>query len=221
MRRSTSYTTLMENKSQDFESQFSELNAEWFALRDSMFKDAHGFRAGLENAYGMRISFFEKLILLASGTFALSLTFLSSIHGHATTGQPLVGIRYLESAWVLMLVSILFSWVHNLIRATELETLFNSIVKGVTIGRFSAMQNVTKRMANLSQAHDRNRAGFDAMASQAQQSVSDAQSTFTALENNYKRLSRKGRYAGAVGLLALVFAFTLLLIFALKNAALL
>jgi hypothetical protein len=211
----------MENESQDFDSRFSELNTEWFALRDSMFKDMHGFSGGLEHNYGIRISFFEKLILLASGTFALSLTLLSSIHGHATSVQPLVGIHYLESAWVLMLVSILFSWIHNLIRATELETLFNSIVKGATVGRFSALHNVTKRMANLAQAHNRHRAGFDAMATQAQQSVSDAQSTFAALENNYKRLSRKGRYAGAVGLLALFAAFTLLLIFALKNASLL
>src|SRR6266478_8910375 len=104
----------MENTSGDFDSQFSELNAEWFALRDSMFKDLHGFHGILENTYVMRISFFEKLILLASGTFALSLTLLSSLHSHAMSARPLVGIRYLESAWVLMLVSVLFSGVHNL-----------------------------------------------------------------------------------------------------------
>lgn len=211
----------MENRSEDFDTQFSELNAEWFALRDSMFKDLHGFSGSLENAYVMRISFFEKLILLASGTFALSLTLLSSLHSHATSGRPLVGVRYLEGAWILMLVSILFSWVHNLIRSSELEALFNSIVKGVTVGRFTALHNVTKRMGNLAQAHGKERAGFDAMASQAQQSVVDAQSTFATFESKYKSLSRKGTYAGAVGLLALVAAFTLLLVFALMNSSLL
>jgi hypothetical protein len=171
----------------------------------------------------MRISFFEKLILLASGTFAHSLTFLSTLHSHSheMSPRPLVlGISYLKSAWVLMLVSILFSWVHNLIRTSELETLFSSIVKGVTVGRFSALQNVTKRMGNLAEVHEKSRAGFDMLASQAQRSIVDAQSTFADFEKKYKSLSRYGMYAGVVGLLALVASFTLLLIFALKNASL-
>jgi hypothetical protein len=158
----------MGNNSGDFDSQFSKLNAEWLALRDSTFKDMHEFTDSLKSTYGMRISFFEKLILLSSGTFALSLTLLGSLHGHAPSAKPLVGSRYLESAWVLMLVSILFSWAHNLIRSAELETLFSSIVKGVTVGRFSALHNVTKRMGSLAQAHDKDKAGFDLMASQAQ-----------------------------------------------------
>jgi hypothetical protein len=58
----------MENKSGNFDSQFSQLNAEWVALHESTFKDLQGFSGTLQYSYGARIGFFEKLILLASGT---------------------------------------------------------------------------------------------------------------------------------------------------------
>lgn len=98
----------MDNKSEpNFDSQFEELTTEWRTLRNLTIEVAGGFRGSWEKMFEMRISFFDKLILLSSGTFALSLTMLGSLHSHAASGNPLVGIGYLKRAWVLMLVSIL------------------------------------------------------------------------------------------------------------------
>jgi hypothetical protein len=211
----------MDDKTESFDSQFSLLNAEWSSLRENMFKDMQGFTGNLQNTFSMRISFYEKLILLASGTFALSLTLLSSLHGHAPSPRPLAGIHYLHWSWVLMLVSILFSWGHNLIQLSQVETVIITIVKGVTIGRFAAVRKITSRMGNLSESHSRDRSNFDQMSAQAQQSMDEAQKTFASFQTKYKSLSRYAGYTGVVALLGLITAFTLLLIFALKNSSLL
>jgi hypothetical protein len=61
----------------------------------------------------MRTSFFEKLMLLAAGSFALTLTLLAFLRSHAAPNQPLASLVYLKTAWGLMLTSILFGGLHN------------------------------------------------------------------------------------------------------------
>jgi hypothetical protein len=76
----------------------------------------------------MRTGFYEKLILLAGGSFALSLAFLGYLHRATLHTSPLAAMARLKAAWILLLVCIVLSWLHNLHRyaAVERATLTNA-----------------------------------------------------------------------------------------------
>ncbi len=61
----------------------------------------------------MRVAFAEKLILLDTGTFALSLTFLSSFGQHTAAAQAFRNIGFVYLAWACLLLSILAAAWHN------------------------------------------------------------------------------------------------------------
>jgi len=75
------------------------LYEEWSRARDGMLEEV---RRSVDTAIKlteMRSGFFEKLVLLATGSFALSLTFLGSLNKH-TQGAPLAALACLKVSWV-------------------------------------------------------------------------------------------------------------------------
>jgi hypothetical protein len=84
------------------------------ALEKSQLADSHTAVDRFIKTSEMRISFYEKIILLAGGSFALSLTFLGSLQRHTLQSSSLTATGRLKVAWILLLGCIIFSWLHNL-----------------------------------------------------------------------------------------------------------
>ena len=74
------------------------LYEEWSRVRDTTLEEAHQSVDRAIKLTEVRTSFFEKLILLATGSFALSLTFLGTLHRHTEQGSPLAALGCLKAA---------------------------------------------------------------------------------------------------------------------------
>ena len=86
------------------------LGEEWSRSREATVEEMHRSFDGFIKMIERRIAFFDRLILLAGGSFALSLTLVSTLHKTAQNAD-FVSAGCLKAAWVLMLVCIIFSWI--------------------------------------------------------------------------------------------------------------
>jgi hypothetical protein len=108
---------------QAFLDQFKEM----LRARDETLADSAEGLEGLRKVWEGRISYTEKLILLDTGTFALSLSFLGALGSHsAAKSLPYLFLPTIYSAWASLLVSILCGGVHNLLKVLALEQLFGA-----------------------------------------------------------------------------------------------
>lgn len=209
---------------------------EQFRLLMALHKDFESFyqsqiadsRAGVDmlvRTSTMHLSFYEKLILLAGGSFALSLTFLVSLQRHALQGVPLVAMSRLKGAWGLLLLCIVSSWLHNLIRcrivdsamaahatfATAMQHRFISTLLARAAGLFKAMESLTTVLGDSmalgsSVAHDMGEKIKKGGAEYVKQ---------------LKRFWMVSGILGGLGLLSIILALWFMVQFAMRNAGLL
>ena len=174
----------------------------------------------------IRIAFFERLILLAGGSFALSLTFLGSLRRVALpAASPLLAMTRLKAAWVVLLVCIVFSWLHNMYRAAAIEHAVATSASFVT-----AMQNTWTsyflvRAAALFKGAETPSIGFSTSVSATAQSferISQQSKDAGALTGKgMKRYYFVAGILGSLALLSIIIAFSFMIAFAVKNSKLL
>jgi hypothetical protein len=202
----------------------ASLYEEWSCARDGMLEEVHRSLDIAIKLTEMRSGFFEKLILLATGSFALSLTFLGSLNKHAQ-GTPLSALYYLKGSWVLLITCILFGWLHNLYRTASIERLSLAAIKTLTGSRFAVTQTFLSRASSIfkdSQTDQVDLREFFALgAAQMKELADDAVKQTQKFSDDASLVSRHADRLGSITILSIVFAFILLLIFVFKNAALL
>jgi hypothetical protein len=195
----------------DFQNSQSD---EWHRIADRYIKTCE-----------IRITFYERLVLLAGGSFALSLTYLGSLHRYAVQSKPLVAMGRLNAAWILLLVCIVLCWVHNLYRSLSVETVSAVVAKRVEAMQHELSSGLISRVGILFTTMETPVAGlgnlFSAlsvvMKTENQKSLEGA----TAFSKELERLSRWGMRLGFLAFLSIVLAFVFLLLFAIKNSSLL
>jgi hypothetical protein len=204
---------------------FISLWEDFLAFEKSQVADSHTSVDRIIKTSEMRISFYEKLILLAAGSFALSLTFLGSLQRHANQGSPLAAMGRLEAGWILLLVCIVFSWLHNLHRTNAVEN-----ASAANASLVNAMQHKWKSRhfeiaaALLKGAESPSTGLSEAFTMLAQALTSTSK---TSMEGGAERIREFKRYyyrsalLGGIALISIIFAFILIAVFALKNASLL
>jgi hypothetical protein len=202
---------------------FTELRKDFEAYEKSQVEEWHSVADTVIKLGQLRIAFYEKLILLAGGCFALSLTFLGLLQRHGSGNTPLVALGRLKWAWSLLLVSVVFSWLHNLYRCSEVDHVVASSVVSVKGLQFKAAGRLVARAAGLfRQGTESPVVGLGAAMAQvgkvfedlSKKSTEDA----TEFEGRLKRLGRVSGVLGSLALLSIVAAFIFLVGFALKNA---
>jgi hypothetical protein len=203
----------------------TKLREDITALEESQVADSHRIADRFIKTSEMRISFFEKLILLSGGSFALSLTFLGSLHRAALQGKPLAAMGKLETAWILLLVCIVFSWFHNLHRTAAVDIAVAANSTFINAMQHKRMAQLLSRAAALFKPAETPSVGFSdgiTMVAQALQQLSKQfQESGTDRAKDFKRYFYVSAVLGSLALLAILVAFSLLIEFAIKNAALL
>jgi hypothetical protein len=173
----------------------------------------------------MSVAFYEKLILLAGGSFALSLTFLGSLHRASGKDGSLRDMAELELAWGFLLVAILLCWLHNFVKNTAVDRAVAASVSYITSVNHTWASNLMTRTVGILKP-----------AEAPGTTVSDI---FVALGNLREAASKKAldsgagfikettwhmklaALAGGMRLLAIIIAFCLMILFAVNNATLL
>ncbi len=122
------------------------------AFEESQVANSHTAVDRFIKTSEMRVAFYEKLILLAGGSFALSLTFLGSLHRAAAPSHPLAAMGRLETAWVLLLSCIVFSWLHNLHRYAAVDYITAANATFVSAMQHTWSSNLLSRAAALFRA---------------------------------------------------------------------
>jgi len=171
----------------------------------------------------MRISFSEKIILLASGTFALSVTFLGSLQRHSPS-SGMAATWCLKSAWVLILVCIFLSWLHNRHRSYFIESIIVAEVARARSYYENQKALLWQRAANAFKGVESPElsvsAFFDAVANTVQKSSVDAEKLRDRMADTARKTMRTSNKLGDWAMLAIACAFVLMLVFAVKNASL-
>jgi hypothetical protein len=75
--------------------------------------ELHHIADRCEKVVEMSIAFHERLLLIAVGSFAFTLTFLAYLRRSELHGSPIHGVGLLYSAWVFLLLCIVLNWIHN------------------------------------------------------------------------------------------------------------
>jgi len=176
----------------------------------------------------MRIAFFEKLILLSGGSFALSLSFLTSLNHRGPQSQltaPLHALGRFKAAWVLLLACIVFSWLHNLHRASAVEhfvaatehkvssmqqTLASYLMTRCS-GIFKGMESTESTISDAATITSKIFEGFSR----------SSQDNASLLSDSLKRYYRSSTALGTLALLSIVVAFVFMIVFAIENSTLL
>jgi len=173
----------------------------------------------------MRISFYGKLILLAGGSFALSLTFLGSLQRHTPQSAPLVAMGRFTAAWVLLLVSIVFSWLHNAYADGVVGNLVGFTSRNITAMHQTWSSNLVTRGAGLFKGIETPTIGLSAAFTATAEALRNLSKKFTEDASEYaervRRLENISAPLGGLALLSIITAFGLMIYFAVKNAALL
>jgi hypothetical protein len=114
-----------------------EVFAEFKEIEATIFSDLWSTFERTLKVWQLRIAFAEKLILLNTGTFALSLTFLGSFGQHTAARQAFHNIWFLYSAWACLFLSISAAAWHNQLiiaasdRLAALPGIFSDQQKGI------------------------------------------------------------------------------------------
>jgi len=96
---------------------------EWHSRRAVDAQELQNRRKSVFEALERRIAFLERLIILAGGSFALTLAFVSSLHKHEAQNTRLEHVGLLETAWILMLICMGLGWLHNWYLSAALDKL--------------------------------------------------------------------------------------------------
>lgn len=171
----------------------------------------------------MRIAFYEKLILLAGGSFALSLTLLGSLQ-RAAPGAHLKSMWCLVGAWVFLLLAIFVGWLHNRHRGLFAESMIYATAAKTKTYSSVQQAGVFRRAANTFEGAEgavNLSAYFDAMASASTQSANEADKNRADMVAAAQDIMGRARRLGDFALLAIALAFLLVLVFAVRNAPLL
>jgi hypothetical protein len=208
----------------EWASKFGSLRAELSALQELQVANSH---AGVDRAIKtseLRISFYEKLILLAGGSFALSLTFLGYVHRNAQA-TPLLAMGRFKTAWILLLVTIIFSWLHNLSRCAVVEHAVAASSAFITSVHNNSISDLFVRLAAMLKVAESPATGFSDGISDAAESIKQdgkkSLSDGSERVERFKRLYYVSSALGGIAVLSIVAAFILMIAFAIKNAALL
>jgi hypothetical protein len=173
----------------------------------------------------MRTSFYEKLILLAGGSFALSLTFLTSLHRATLQSRPLAAMGRLEAAWILLLTCIVFSWLHNLNRYAGVDHVTLANATFVTAMQENWAFNLLSRAAALFRTAESPSVGFSdgvTMVAHSFRLLSQkSKESGTQSVKDFRLHYNVSAVLGGLALLSIVVAFALMIVFAIKNAGLL
>jgi hypothetical protein len=193
------------------------------ALEQSEIEEWHANADRFTKSSELRISFHEKLILLAGGSFALSFTFLGSLQRHILQGTTLVAMARLKEAWVLLLLCIVFSWLHNLLRCTAIEQLIATTSTRVTAIHHSWASQLANRAAALFKGMESPTMGISEATSAAAKASMDLSKKSNKDASEYTvKLQRQSNYSAALAglaLLSIILAFAFMLVFAVDNAA--
>jgi hypothetical protein len=220
-----SSTTVTMSFSADAVKSLLTLREDMTAFQERQVVDSHTAVDRFIKTSELRTSFYEKLILLAGGSFALSLTFLGSLHRTAVQGHPLAAMGRLETAWVLLLACIVFSWFHNLNRYSAVDHATIANATFVNSMHHTWLYNLLSRAASLFKASESPVVGFSdgvTFAAKMSQLLSkQSQDAGKQSEHDLKLHYRASAILGSLALLSIVIAFGLMIAFAIKNAALL
>jgi hypothetical protein len=172
----------------------------------------------------MRVSYFEKIILLAGGSFALSLTFLGSLQRH-NAGSPVRALWSLELSWILLLVAIFLSWLHNRHRGFVIESLTFSVAARATSYYENQRVFLLKHAASVFKGveiPDLDLSGFFFDVSKLSTKASvDAEGVRDRMGQIAVSSWTMARKLGDGAMLSIGLAFILMLCFAMRNVALL
>jgi hypothetical protein len=210
----------------EFGSKFTELRKDFEAYQQSQVEEWRNATDRFIKVSEMRISFYEKLILLAGGSFALSLTFVGSLQRHALQGNILLAMGRLKWAWFLLLVCIVFSWLHNLYRCGAVDNLTASTARNIAAMQHTWASALMTRTSGLfKQGKESPPVGFgDAVARVGEQFgelSTKSRNDATEYVNTLRRLSLVSAILGGLALLSIITAFAFMVVFAIKNAGLL
>jgi hypothetical protein len=168
-----------------------------------------------------RVDFFDKLILLAGGSFALSLTFVFSLSKHDLQNAGIQGIGYLKAGWALMLLSIVLSWIHNWYCYTagwRFQVLGWSHLTSIRQeGSARLMSRASKTLEGVTAADLNLGEFFDLVSTVGQKESKKAQDSVQENLSQAKIVLVRASRLGNVAFLAVILAFIFLLIFAVKN----
>lgn len=116
------YTWRIENPNKEA---MSENFDEILKAREVTLGDSEAQFDRFTKIWEMRIAFIEKVILLDTGTFALSLTFLASVGSHSAARSVSQSFLHtLVTAWLFLLFSILMGGIHNRLRMASITRIF-------------------------------------------------------------------------------------------------
>lgn len=195
------------------------------AFQQSQIDEWHADADRFTKSSELRISFHEKLILLAGGSFALSLTFLASLQRHLLQGTTLVALSKLKDAWVLLLLCIVFSWLHNLIRCAAIEQLTAATSTCVASIHQTWASALVTRAAALFKGMESPTMGIsDATSATARALLDLSKKSTKDAEEHAERLKHQSILSAllaGLALLSIILAFAFMLVFAVNNATLL
>jgi small-conductance mechanosensitive channel len=199
------------------------LYQEWSRGREATIEEMHRGLDGAIQAIERRIAFFDRLILLAGGSFALSLTFVSTLHKAPAQNVHYVSVGCLKAAWVSMLLCIVFSWIHNWYRCTGAENVYFAAQQRVSSFQHQVNAGFADRASGLFEgvtAEDVNFGEFFALLKSYYRSESEkADSGVEQTRKDAMAVLVRATWIGNLALLSVVVSFVLLLVFALRNSA--
>jgi hypothetical protein len=168
-----------------------------------------------------RVSFFEKLIVLDTGTFALTISFLSILGSHSGASQIRLSLLYV--GWFSILMSVALAAIHNWISLIKVDNDTHIITRMFSSFRNDLKAQHAAQYAKIFQGRVTDEDGsevldlgllFNAMASVIPpQYRAAANKDRTEAEEAQKRSTAGHRITGWSGRLAILTSFIALLIF--------
>jgi hypothetical protein len=93
--------------------------------------------------------FFEKLILLDTGAFALTLTFLGALGSHIHKPSPSFHLGWMYVGWLLLIVSVVLCWVENYFAYAQTVQMHNAAATQTAARRVKAKGLIIARFGQL------------------------------------------------------------------------
>jgi hypothetical protein len=228
--------TKTEDKPEATKSATLQATPEQLKLLTALRQDFESYqRSQIDNSYKtvdkfiktseMRISFYEKLILLAGGSIALSLTFLASLQKNPHDGNSLTDLGGLKAAWVLLLASIVLGWLHNFYRCAVVDNALAASATFATSMQHTLASQLATRAAGLFKGMESpptEISDFMALGSKTLEDLSKkTMDGGAAYVKGFKRFQLVSSILGFLALLSIIMAFWFMIQFAARNAGLL
>ena len=198
------------------------LRQEWSHSREATIQEMHRSLDGFIEIIERRVAFFDRLILLAGGSFALQPDARKHL-AQDSSEHLLLSTGCLKAAWVLMLICIVFSWIHNWYRVTVAERIYLMGQKRVGAFQHQVNAGFADRGSRLFEgitAEDVDLGEFYGLLKSYSRSESEkASSVVDQTLREAKAELVKAIWIGNLALLCVVVSFALLLVFAIRNVA--